>query len=402
MNVSKDKLIVLFVTFFLLICFQFNFLYNYFLVKSLMPKISGVGYPIFGHLLFLPLFLLFLLKYRTLNKFKTFNIIFIPFLTYCFLFSLLNFMYFNYKGDFSAFNESFIFLIYFLSFMFCFLFYFKIPSFIFEVIFFIIFFIFLIELDFKNIIPFSLDNIAGGNEGHINYQLVSFFMLMTWFLFFFKRNNFFYKMFLISLMLVFLLFSGGRSELIGFVVSGISCLFFYFFISSNNITNRVMFLIFSIFGGGGLFFYFFNKYSFLFENSRHSQIFDVENSSSWQEREYLYHENVNKIINSPILGDYASHRQIGDGTYIHNALSAWQQFGILGFLFYILLIYTPLVMAIFYFFKDKNKYNIYPFLFISIYVAILCTATKPIFWPYAGISIGIFYAYLNNRNLIKE
>ena len=400
MLIFKKNLIIVFSMLFILTTIPFNFFYNYLKVKGVLPSIPEVGYPIFTHFFSLIILAFFVFNFNFFKKFRTTFYFFMFFCLYVFIFSLLNLMYFNYAGDFSAFSESFFFLMYYISFVVVFCLYYNINPHIFKVCFLVMFFVALFEMDFSKIIPFSFDNIAGTDEGHINYQLVSFFMLATWFMFFFKENNLIFKIFFMMSMAFLLLFSGGRSELFGFFASGIATLLAYIIFSDGNRYKKYG-LIF--FGGSSLFYLIvsmISKYSILFESSRHSQILDIKSSSSWQEREYLYEINVQKIIDSPILGNYGSHKELGEGTYIHNALSAWQQFGLVGFLLYIILILTPVLFSIYYIFKDKDKYNIYPLFFISFYVMILCLATKPIFWPYAGISLGLLFSYMKNREYL--
>ena len=400
MLIVKKNLIVVFSMVFVLITIPFNFFYNYMKVKGFFPAIPGVGYPVFGHIFSLIIFAFFVFNFSFFKKFRIPFYIFLFFSFYIFLFALLNLIYFNYAGDFSAFNESFVFLMYYISFMVVFSFYYKIDSRIFKILFLLMFFIASIEIDFSKIIPFSFDNIAGTTDGHINYQLVSFFMLATWFMFFFKENNLVFRIFFMISMAFLLLFSGGRSELVGFFISGLATLLAYIIFSDGNKYNKYSLIFLGSFLLFYIIMYIVSQYSILFESSRHSQILDFESSSSWQEREYLYKMNVQKIIDSPLLGNYGSHKELGEGAYIHNALSAWQQFGVFGFLLYIILILTPVLFSIYYIFKDKDKYNIYPLFFISIYVMILCVATKPIFWPYAGISLGLLFSYMKNREAL--
>lgn len=400
MLITKKDLIIVFSMLFILISMPFNFLYNYFLVTGVIPSIPGFGYAIINHIFALIVFCFFIFNFKLFFILKKCFFVFIFFSIYVFLFSFLNLTYFHYAGDFGVFIESFVFLIYFCCFFVSFSFYYNINKNIFRNIFLLMFFIAIFEMNFSNIIPFSFDNIAGKTEGHISYQLVSFFMLITWVMFFFKEESFINRIIFSFLILFLLLISGGRSELIGFVVAGIVTLLAYFIFST---TQKHKKYIFMFLGGSSIIYlsiYLISKYANLFESSRHTQILDFENSSSWQEREYLYRMNVQKIIDNPILGSYGSHKELGDGAYIHNALSAWQQFGIVGFILYLILIFIPILLAIYYLFKDKDRYNIYPFLFISIYVAILCIATKPIFWPYASISLGLLFAYMKNRKEI--
>ncbi|WDZ51157.1 O-antigen ligase family protein [Acinetobacter vivianii] len=397
MVLSKYRFQVNICWLFILIAMPLNFFYNYFFVKGFLPQIPGVGYPIFGHLLLFAILYVFIVNFKNFYEIKKPLLILLVFLIYCFVWSVLHLMYsLKYAGDFSVFNQSFVALIYIFAFCIVFSYYYDYGSIIFKFLFILMFFVALAEMDFSFIIPFSFDNIAGTEDGHINYQLVSWFMLATWFMFYFKENNIWMRIFSVFIVLFLLLISGGRSELVGFLLSGVSTLIVYsifsrkkyqkFFIISLLIVVLIYFPI-----------YLYHTYGGFFENSRHMQLLDYENSSSWQEREYIYKINLQNIVDNPLIGAYGSHFELGPGAYIHNILSAWQQFGLLGFILYILIVISPFFISIFYLFKDRDKFNIYPFFFISIYILILSIATKPVFWPYAAMSMGMLFAYMKFR-----
>lgn len=63
-----------------------------------------------------------------------------------------------------------------------------------------------------------------------------------------------------------------------------------------------------------------------------------DNSSNVRHRVML--EGIEKISNSPILGDYGNY---DTGLYIHNILSAWQDLGLFGFIYFCLMMLIPLL-----------------------------------------------------------
>lgn len=79
----------------------------------------------------------------------------------------------------------------------------------------------------------------------------------------------------------------------------------------------------------------------LFLRSRNAEILDLSQSSSWQARHELQVAAVKVINTHPIFGDFGYYlRDSGAGAYSHNALSAWTNFGFMGFALYVgLLIY---------------------------------------------------------------
>lgn len=83
----------------------------------------------------------------------------------------------------------------------------------------------------------------------------------------------------------------------------------------------------------GLLYYFLAPF---FLSTRNAEILNLATSSSWQAREELQVIALKVIHDNPIIGDFGYHHRIGgSGFYAHNALSAWTNFGLLGFLLYV-------------------------------------------------------------------
>ena len=76
-----------------------------------------------------------------------------------------------------------------------------------------------------------------------------------------------------------------------------------------------------------------------FVETRAGELLDLAGSASWQDRLQVQSLAFKAINSSPLLGDFGYHiREMGPGGYAHNALSAWPEFGLLGFLLYVGLI----------------------------------------------------------------
>jgi hypothetical protein len=76
-----------------------------------------------------------------------------------------------------------------------------------------------------------------------------------------------------------------------------------------------------------------------FLETRAGELLDLTGSASWQDRLSVQAEALDAIRSNPLLGDFGYHiREIGTGGYAHNALSAWPEFGLIGFLLYVLLL----------------------------------------------------------------
>jgi hypothetical protein len=77
----------------------------------------------------------------------------------------------------------------------------------------------------------------------------------------------------------------------------------------------------------------------LFLETRARELLDLTGSASWQERLGVQGEAIQAIVSNPLLGDFAYHiREMGPGGYAHNALSAWPEYGLIGFVLYLALI----------------------------------------------------------------
>lgn len=74
----------------------------------------------------------------------------------------------------------------------------------------------------------------------------------------------------------------------------------------------------------------------IFLKSRNAEILDLSTSSSWQARMELEAWAMRVIRDHPIFGDFGYYlREGGAGSYAHNVLSAWTNFGFLGFALYL-------------------------------------------------------------------
>jgi len=73
----------------------------------------------------------------------------------------------------------------------------------------------------------------------------------------------------------------------------------------------------------------------IFLHSRNAELLDLSSSSSWQARQELEVAALHIIAENPVYGTFGYHfRDGGAGFYAHNALSAWTNFGLPGFILY--------------------------------------------------------------------
>lgn len=125
--------------------------------------------------------------------------------------------------------------------------------------------------------------------------------------------------------------------------------------------------------------------------SRILQLFDLSHSSSIAARDQLSADAWRTITRNPILGDFASY---ADGHYAHNILCAWVDFGLIGFVFFAVLLCWPAVQlaANGYFSGRKSPDFILAFLFACITVLWALTA-KAVPDMSIGAALGAFAKY---------
>jgi hypothetical protein len=73
------------------------------------------------------------------------------------------------------------------------------------------------------------------------------------------------------------------------------------------------------------------SYTFVFIESRNSEILDLSYSVSWQQREWSADRALEVISDNPLVGQFGYHWWDSFG-YAHNMLSAWTQYGLVGFI----------------------------------------------------------------------
>jgi hypothetical protein len=114
-----------------------------------------------------------------------------------------------------------------------------------------------------------------------------------------------------------------------------------------------------------------------FEATRIGELLDISRSSSWQMRVTLQREAIEAILRNPLGGDFAYHiRELSAGSYAHNVLSAWPQFGMIGFVFYLALIATFALIAIRHAFSSNPTWQ--AALGLNVAALIVCMA-EPVF-----------------------
>ena len=126
--------------------------------------------------------------------------------------------------------------------------------------------------------------------------------------------------------------------------------------------------------------------------SRQMQILDLRTSSSWNAREVLEAEAWEVIKSHPIWGSFGSHVTRGTiGSYAHNYLSAWENYGLIGVTAYLMLTIVACLMGAYHCFGGGSRFSIYWLLsfVMNTICLILIVFSKPVFWPLVALGWGL-------------
>lgn len=119
----------------------------------------------------------------------------------------------------------------------------------------------------------------------------------------------------------------------------------------------------------------------VFLGTRAGEILDLASSTSWVMRMEVQSLALEVIRAHPLLGDFGYHlREIGPGGYAHNALSAWPQFGLPGFLLYVGLIGYFAVLSVRRALSTRGATTAWRMAVLTNVAALLLVATaEPVF-----------------------
>lgn len=130
---------------------------------------------------------------------------------------------------------------------------------------------------------------------------------------------------------------------------------------------------------------------------RQMEIVNLGESKSWSERGKFLTGGVDDIMRSPVVGDYAG--QVRDfgffGAYIHNALSAWRQYGFVAFLLYVGLSVSAFAGAGWHVvWRRETDPGWLAAAMISGFSLLLILGAKSVYWPMPALGWGMTTAML--------
>ncbi len=129
--------------------------------------------------------------------------------------------------------------------------------------------------------------------------------------------------------------------------------------------------------------------------TRNFELAEMSKSQSLQIRGELMRKGWADIVSSPVLGVYGGQmRDPGGifGHYMHNALSAWHQFGFVPFLIYLALCMAPALIAAGHFLRGATDPMWTLTLYVGAFTLLLAVGAKSIFWAMPALAWGLLAA----------
>lgn len=125
--------------------------------------------------------------------------------------------------------------------------------------------------------------------------------------------------------------------------------------------------------------------------SRQFEVFDLASSKSWLGRQSVQKIAIEQISENPLVGKFGGHVLAeSTGSYAHNALSAWVNYGLPGFLVYVSLTLTGFLISACQFFLKQQDVPLWNFAFMVNFVCLmLIVASKSVFWALPALGWGV-------------
>jgi O-antigen ligase len=194
-----------------------------------------------------------------------------------------------------------------------------------------------------------------------------------------------------------LFFLGARSELYSFlaIAAVLSVIF-----SSKNIKYSIAIL------SGFLVIFLVIQFTFeIIASSRQLQVLELSEEASWIGRQRVQEVALDQIAAHPILGVFGGHvAYFGrTGSYAHNVLSAWVNFGLVGFLSYLYLTIVALLVSTKKVILQRNYAPIWVFAFSINFISfLLIVVAKPVFWPIPALGWGLLIKAISSSKNVSN
>lgn len=126
----------------------------------------------------------------------------------------------------------------------------------------------------------------------------------------------------------------------------------------------------------------------------------INEFQSTSARTELMVSGVKGITENPLMGDYLGQVRIygSTGAYIHNALSAFQQYGLFAFSLYIYLAISSAIIGIRYVKYAKNNVKVEILIYSSVISLLGIIISKSIGWPLPALAWGVACIVLSDMS----
>lgn len=182
-----------------------------------------------------------------------------------------------------------------------------------------------------------------------------------------------------------LLVLGSRSEFVAFfIIVGMLMVFLGI--------RDVRYVVWMLIGLSAMVLVFLGAGEWL-ESSRQSTIAEFDELRGWHKRIQTIEVAAGQVASSPVFGQWGGHISHwgGTGSYAHNALSAWVQFGLIGFLLYIGLTIKASLACVgrVVFWGERSPIWLLA-LIVNCVTLFLMTITKSVFWELPPLGWGLY------------
>lgn len=226
---------------------------------------------------------------------------------------------------------------------------------------------------------FDLSSLSENTASVANYQTIALAYMPMMILAIAKSSSRGGRYILFAVAASCLYLNGARSEFVGMLI------FFTTFEASQSkhrVTEALLVGITSAISIAAIII--FNPES---ANNRTLRLANLSEDNSSNVRDQISRAGIEKIIESPILGAYGDYEP---GLYIHNILSAWQDLGMFGFIYFFLMLAIPL----FYFtklslLKQKRSKDVALCIGMLAATSILLLYGKYFAYPLVAITLGM-------------
>lgn len=203
---------------------------------------------------------------------------------------------------------------------------------------------------------FSIAAISESKEGVSSYQGFALNYMLTALVALVSTKSRLVRIFAHPIFALALYMNGARSEFVAFVMFAV-----LFEVCNSSFKVMSAFVAVSVLSVVGSLLYFG---VIMLPENRVTTLLNLSENNSAQVRVKLSEAGFSKIIESPVLGDYGNYDK---GYYIHNILSAWLDLGFVGFLYFVLLIFIPLIFMAFKVAVKKKSDAKNAFMFASLF-----------------------------------